>query len=120
VKPLANWPTSISADGRVLADLTASDFVMRRPADVLELVGAGVDRAVLNERQLPGDFFDLSSGFAGELLQKCSNYGIKIAVVGQQETGRSTSFRQFAHESNRGNKFFFVASVEEGVARLTT
>jgi hypothetical protein len=102
-----------------VTDLTTSDFVIRKPADVLELLGAGVHRVVLDERQLPDEFFDLSSGFAGELLQKCSNYGIRIAVVGEHEKGRSTSFRQFALESNRGNKFFFVASAEEGLTRLT-
>ena len=108
-----------SGDGDTVADLTASEFTIRRPADVLELVGQGVGRFIIEDRQLPDEFFDLSSGFAGELLQKCSNYGLRVAVVGQHEAGRSSSFRQFVSESNRGRSFLFVATVEEGLARLS-
>jgi hypothetical protein len=64
------------------------------------------------------NFFDLSTGFAGELVQKCTNYGIKVAVVETSAKSRSTSFRQFASESNRGNRFIFVANIDEGMRRL--
>ena len=101
-----------------ITDLTTSDFQILRPADVLELVGNGVQRAILHERQLAAEFFDLSSGLAGEVVQKCQNYGLRIAVVGEYQQGRSTSFRQFALESNRGKRFVFVATVEEALGRL--
>jgi hypothetical protein len=112
------WPTTKSTDGVAVADLTSSDFRISRPADVLELVGAGVSRAILRDDQIAAEFFDLSSGFAGELVQKFSNYGLRIAIVGDYEQGRSTSFRQFAQESNRGNRLWFVHSSEDGLKRL--
>ena len=105
-------------DRTVITDLTNDDFAIQRPSDVLELVGRGIDRFVLLENQLADDFFDLSTGFAGELVQKCNNYGIKVAVVETSAKPRSTSFRQFASESNRGNRFIFVANIDEGMRRL--
>jgi hypothetical protein len=114
------WTTTTAADGTAFTDVTASDFAIRRPADVLELVGAGVARVILEERQLADDFFDLSTGFAGELLQKCANYGLRVAVVVREERDRSSYFREFVRETNRGDRFVFVASVEEALARLAT
>jgi hypothetical protein len=76
-----DWRTIVSAASGVV-DLTGSDFVVNAPADVLELFAVWLQRFVLDERQLSDAFFDLSSGFAGELLQKCSNYQLRIAVVG--------------------------------------
>jgi hypothetical protein len=113
------WPTVEAPDGERIADLTASAFELRRPSDILELVAAGVTRIVIRHDQLHPDFFDLSTGFAGELVQKCMNYGIRVAVVGggnyQQ---RSLSFRHFAAETSHGTRFVFVDSVEAGVAKL--
>ena len=37
--------------------------------------------ALLYAPNLTGKFFDLSSGEAGEILQKLRNYGVRLAVV---------------------------------------
>ena len=111
-------PPSDSAGGAEVADLTAANFRIDRPSDVLGLIGQGVERVLLADAQLNPDFFDLSTGFAGELLQKCANYGIRVAVILTADEPHSTSFRQFVGESNRGNQFLFVTSSGEGKARL--
>lgn len=98
-------------------DLTASDFRVASPSDVLELIAMGVQRLVISREQIDAHFFDLSTGFAGEVAQKCANYGLRVAVVGDFED-RSASFRQFASESSEGSRFVFVRSVAEGLARL--
>src|SRR5688572_24638922 len=105
----SDWRTTVTT-GSDVADLTGSDFVVNDPADVLELFAAGLQGFVLDERQLSSAFFDLSSGFAGELLQKCSNYQLRVAVVIHDDSARSLSFRQFAVESNRRGAFVFVGS----------
>jgi hypothetical protein len=38
-------------------------------------------RALLYATNLTGTFFDLSSGDAGEILQRLRNYGVRLAVV---------------------------------------
>ncbi len=67
---------------------------------------------------LPEDFFRLGTGFAGEVLQKFSNYNMKIAVTGDFSGYKSQSLRDFIYECNKGNRVFFKASAEEGMAAL--
>ena len=67
---------------------------------------------------LPGDFFRLGTGLAGEILQKFSNYKMKIAVTGDFSGYTSKSLRDFIYECNKGSQVFFKATVEEGMAAL--
>jgi hypothetical protein len=92
--------------------------VIQRPSDILDLFGRGIQRVIIAQSQLDPDFFDLSTGFAGELVQKCVNYGMRVAVVGGGYEGRSVTFRAFVTETNRGSRFVFVESLSEGLARL--
>ena len=65
------------------------------------------------------DFFVLSTGLAGEILQKLINYGFKIAVYGDFSRYTSKPLHDFIYESNHGHDHFFVTSEEEAVERLT-
>ena len=67
---------------------------------------------------LPGDFFRLGTGLAGEILQKFSNYKMKIAVTGDFSGYTSKSLRDFIYECNQGRQVFFKATVEEGMSAL--
>jgi predicted dithiol-disulfide oxidoreductase (DUF899 family) len=64
------------------------------------------------------DGFDRSWYQAGEVVQKCMNYGLSIAVVALERNNWSTHFRQFADESTRHGRFIFVDSVAQGTAQL--
>ena len=65
------------------------------------------------------DFFVLSTGLAGEILQKLINYGFKIAVYGDFSRYTSKPLHDFIYESNNGHDHLFVTSEEEAVERLT-
>lgn len=65
------------------------------------------------------DFFVLSTGLAGEILQKLINYGFKIAVYGDFSGYTSKPLHDFIYESNNGHDHFFVKDEEEAVCRLT-
>jgi hypothetical protein len=65
---------------------------------------------------LPEEFFKLKTGFAGEVLQKFTNYRMMIAVTGDLSSYASQSLRDFIYESNKGRQVFFKASVEDGMA----
>ena len=67
---------------------------------------------------LPEEFFQLKTGFAGEVLQKFTNYRMKIAITGDFSGYTSKSLRDFMYESNKGRQVFFKASAEEGMASL--
>ena len=67
---------------------------------------------------LPPAFFDLSTGVAGELVQKLVNYGVRMAAVVPDLSAHSRPFQDFAREANVGRRFRFFATRAEAVAWL--
>jgi hypothetical protein len=64
------------------------------------------------------DFFDLKTRFAGEVLQKFSNYRVLLAIVGDFSVYDSKALRDFIYECNKGNQVFWVGSVDEALDAL--
>lgn len=64
-------------------------------------------------------FFDLKTGIAGELLQKCSNYRMKLAIVGDFSVYKSKSLKAFIYECNKGRLVFFMPDLESALQALT-
>lgn len=85
-------------------------------ADALDIIGnasyAGHDTVVIPAGRLSPDFFKLGTGLAGAILQKCSNYQMKMVIVGDISAymARSGPLRDFVYESNRHGHVRFVAS----------
>ena len=88
-------------------------------SDILDHIGnAGYSRAdmlVIPVSRLSPDFFKLSTGLAGAILQKCTNYQLKVAIVGDisHYTAQSGPLRDFVYESNKHGAVRFVASQAE-------
>ncbi len=55
---------------------------------------------------------------AGEILQKFTNYHVKLAVYGDYSGYTSKPLKDFIYESNHGSDFFFVAEKEEAIEKL--
>ena len=53
-----------------------------------------------------------------EILQKYTNYIMKIAIVGDFEIYNSKSLKDFIFESNKGSQVFFVHEEKEAIDRL--
>ncbi len=79
----------------------------------------GSDSLIVYGESLGESFFDLKTGVAGELLQKCSNYRMKLAVVGDFSAVKSKSLRDFIFECNRGRLVFFRPDVGSALEILT-
>ena len=63
-------------------------------AEILqECLSRRVDRVMLYSENVPDRFFDLSSGEAGAILQKCRNYNIRLAVVCSIECATQSEVR---------------------------
>ncbi|MEX1377426.1 MAG: DUF4180 domain-containing protein [Eubacteriales bacterium] len=75
---------------------------------------------IIHEESLGDKFFDLKTRFAGELLQKFSNYNMSLVIVGDFAKYKSKSLRDFIRECNRGNQVFFLPSIEDGIAKYET
>ncbi len=80
---------------------------------------ANTKNIILDKRLINGDFFILSTGFAGEVLQKFINYGGRIAIYGDFSHYTSKPLKDFMYESNKGKDVFFTASKDEAADMLT-
>lgn len=99
------------------------ETVLRDTQSALDLImtakfEAETDRIAIDKKAVAEDFFILSTGVAGEILQKYINYGVKLAIYGDFSRYTSKPLRDFIYESNQGNDFFFVADEQEAVQRL--
>ena len=99
--------------------------LMRSADDSTELVGAcfeqGVRKLLLYSENLTGKFFDLSSGEAGEVLQKLRNYNIQLAVVRAPDQHLSQYFKELLIDEHQGPHFRLVeqrAEAEEWLCQV--
>lgn len=76
------------------------------------------DKIALNKSAITEDFFILSSGLAGEILQKFVNYGIRFAIYGDYSKYTSKPLNDFIYESSQGKDAFFVSTKDEAVEML--
>ncbi len=104
----------VSSDEMVIVDTqSALDLAMTVKYET------GAERIVIDKDAVCEDFFILSTGMAGEILQKFMNYHVKVAVYGDYSHYTSKPLKDFIYESNHGKDFFFVSTKEEAVKRLT-
>jgi hypothetical protein len=93
--------------------------IIARDGDVNDFISAGwdaqADRLVIPVSRLSSDFFKLSTGLAGAVLQKCTNYSFRVALVGDisAHTARSGPLRDFVYESNKRGDVRFVESLSD-------
>lgn len=103
--------------------VTGAEPVITDAASALDLAmtvryETGAERIAIDKSVIAEDFFILSTGLAGEILQKWINYHIKAAVWGDYSRYTSKPLRDFIYESNQGKDFFFVETQEEALERL--
>lgn len=80
----------VSGDETVVVDVqSALDLAMTVKYET------GAERIVIDKAVICGDFFILSTGMAGEILQKFMNYHVKVAVFGDySHYARKASLRR--------------------------
>ncbi len=103
----------VESDEPVITDAqSAIDLLMSAQYDV------GSKDIVIPKQLIAEDFFVLSTGLAGEILQKYVNYGGRMAIYGDYSHYTSKPLRDFMYESNKGRDFFFVSTKDEAIAAL--
>ena len=113
----------ISENGVDIAVITGEETLITDTGSALELAMSaryetGADRLAIDKAVIAEDFFILSTGVAGEILQKFINYRVKAAIWGDYSRYTSKPLHDFIYESNNGKDFFFTASKKEDVERL--
>jgi hypothetical protein len=108
--------------GSVFAELLPDSDIINTPGDVLDIVvETGYKESsglIVHAETLNSDFFDLKTGLAGGILQKFSNYRMKLAIVGDFSGYKSKSLQDFIRESNKHGVICFVNTVMEALNRL--
>ncbi|WP_343747683.1 DUF4180 domain-containing protein [Fluviicola sp.] len=106
-----------------IAEILSEEIIIRNAEDGLDLLGnvyyQGFDRMIVYSKNITPDFFDLKNGIAGEILQKFSNYRVRLAIVGDFSSYTSKSITDFIFESNKGKHVNFLSSPEEALERLS-
>ena len=108
----------------VCAVVQSNDVVISDAQAALDLLmtvkyETGAKNIAIDKRLVAEDFFILSSGLAGEILQKFINYGGRIAIFGDYTHYKSKPLHDFIYESNKGKDVFFVPTEAEAVDMLT-
>jgi len=103
----------VRSEETVITDAqSALDLLMRAKYE------AGTKKLAVDKKLICEAFFTLSTGVAGEILQKYVNYGGKLAIYGDFSHYTSKPLHDFIYESNQGSNFFFVPALEDAVQRL--
>lgn len=109
--------------GETIAELKSNEQLVNNLQDAIDLLGnasyieAGL--VAVKKENLHPDFFELRTGFAGEVLQKFSNYRMKLAVTGDFTFCKSKALRDFIYESNKVGSILFLSSMEEVIKKFS-
>lgn len=104
----------VNSNELIIKDVqSALDFMMSVKYET------GCSKIVLNKEAITEDFFILSKGIAGEILQKFINYQMKFAICGDYTKYTSKPLKDFIYESNKGKDIFFVSDIDTAVKMLS-
>lgn len=87
-------------------------------AAVTACIESGKRCLLLEDGTLPPVFVDLSTGVAGAMVQRLTQYGIRMAAVVPDPSAHSRSFQDFAREANKGAQFRFFPDRESAIGWL--
>ena len=103
----------VQSSEKVITDAqSALDLLMTAKYEV------GTKNIAIDKKLIAEDFFILSTGLAGEILQKFVNYGGRIAIYGDFSRYASKPLHDFIYECNKGRDVFFTATEEEALECL--
>jgi len=110
---MVNGIVIIKSDELIIKDVqSAIDFIMNIKYKM------NCNKIALNKSAIVEDFFILSKGLAGEILQKFINYQTKFAIYGDFSKYTSKPLKDFIYESNNGKDIFFVENEDEAIKML--
>ena len=103
----------INSDEMIIKDVqSAIEFIMTIKYET------NCSKIALNKTAIIDDFFILSSGIAGEILEKFITYKTKFAIYGDFSKYTSKPLKDFIYESNNGKDIFFVNDENEAINKL--
>lgn len=96
-----------------------NDKTIDTASDMLELISScQADTIAIDKDRLSGDFFDLKTGKAGEIIQKIITYSKRLIIIGDFRVAESKSLNDFIYESNKTGKIIFSENIDKAVTFL--
>jgi hypothetical protein len=103
--------------GNKIAEVIADSIIITNAEEGLQILVdiyyQNCDKVILYEKNISPSFFDLKTGLAGEILQKFSNYRMRLVIVGDFSKYPGQSIKDFIRESNNGRQINFLSTVTE-------
>jgi uncharacterized protein len=87
-------------------------------AIVTDCIESGAESLLLDTAALPPEFYDLSTGVLGTIVQRAVQYGIRLAAVVPDIDTRSDPLQAFVREANRGVHICFARSRDDAIRWL--
>lgn len=107
-----------AVSGKSVAEFCGREGLVTAPSDILGLIMHGFetrpDWIAIHASAIAPAFFDLRSGFAGEMLQKIVNYRAHVAILGDiaVHVQKSEALAALVREMNRGADVVFAPTME--------
>lgn len=106
-----------------IAEVISDGIIINSAQDGLDLLGniyyQDFDKVIMYEKNITPEFFDLKTKIAGDILQKFSNYRVRLAIVGDFSKYESKSIKDFIFESNKTKHIHFVENLAEALEKLS-
>ena len=110
--------TKIEKNGVVCAVVNSNELLDAQSAlDVFMSAKHDIapQNIIIDKRLIIDDFFILSKGLVGEIIQKYVNYGGRIAIYGDYSHYTSKPLKDSIYETNKGKDVLFVATQDEAM-----
>lgn len=99
------------------------EIIIHNENDALDLMATvsynhQCNKLLLPKAALCEAFFDLRTGIAGAILQKYTNYRMKVAIVGDFSAYQSKALKDFIYESNKIGQTLFAPDEPQALNTL--
>ena len=99
----------IGIDNRKYIELLSVSSPICTEQDALDLIALCWEHdsreLMIHHEVFSEDFFQLKTKVAGNIIQKLTNYSIRVAAIVPMKTTQTGRFKEMASETNVGNHF---------------
>ena len=106
----------IKYHGNDIIEIISKDILIKETNDILNLFSIEkCSTIIVKKENIIDEFYNLSTGIAGEILQKFSTYKKRMAIIGDFENIKSKALNDFIYESNNTKQIIFVKNIEKAI-----
>ncbi|MGD1816007.1 MAG: DUF4180 domain-containing protein [Pleomorphochaeta sp.] len=73
---------------------------------------------IIHKQSLHDDFYNLRTKFAGDVLQKFSNYNVRLAIIGDFSSYNSKALNDFIYECNKTKNVIWTNDLDTAYKQL--